>query len=281
MLYFLHNYEIPVIEAEINARGANYLDDAVELLVDDLQFPPQPENNIAQQNDEEPQNEGGTQTQQDGAITSENLSEGEIENEVVLETGSGDLVSLNVSGAQNAMHDGSKKMHDGSEIYFETDIDAVEQDLDSMGERRLYAHDLTNEDNPDEPSVSPNSRMFGQRLFRCDAIYASEPIHLSGNYSMETENHEVGVLPDEDVTHRNGITVDGEVRNSFNTAIRGSESLNETVENQSMSQRNVAIPKRTTETEQKQSCEQGYFTEHNSDTQTEGNPSDSNHLVEK
>ena len=281
MLYFLHNYEIPAIEAEINARGANYLDDAVELLVDDLQFPPQPENNIAQHNDEEPQNQGGTQTQQDDAIISVNPNEVEIESEVILETGRGDLVSVNVSNAQNAMHDGSETMHDGAEIYFETDIDAVDMDLDSMIERSLYSHDLTDENHPDGPSVSPNSRMFGQRLFRCGAIYASEPNRLCGNNGMETENHEVGVLPDENVTHRNGMSVNGEIRNSFNTAIRGSESLNETVENRSIWQRNAAIPKRTTETEQKQSCEQGDFTEHNSDTQTEVNPSDSNHLVEK
>eukprot|EP00795_Rhopilema_esculentum_P004768 gene4768-21073_t len=55
MLYFLHNYEIPAIEAALNAQGGNYLDDAVDLLVDEMQFPPipdhvnaQPENGNAQ-----------------------------------------------------------------------------------------------------------------------------------------------------------------------------------------------------------------------------------------
>ena len=44
MLYFLHNYEIPAIEAALNAQGANYLDDAVDLLVDEMQLPLIPEN---------------------------------------------------------------------------------------------------------------------------------------------------------------------------------------------------------------------------------------------
>lgn len=42
MLYFLHNYEIPAIEAEIRGQGnlaGNYLDDAVDLLVDDINIP--------------------------------------------------------------------------------------------------------------------------------------------------------------------------------------------------------------------------------------------------
>lgn len=281
MLYFLHNYEIPAIEAEINARGANYLDDAVDLLVDDFQFPPQPENNIAMHNDEEPQNEGGTQTQQDEAIISVNLNEVEIEKGVVLDTETADLVSLNVADAQNTIHDGSETMHDGAEIYFETDIDATEIDLDSMGERTRYVPGHTDEDNTDGPSVSTHSGMFGQRLFRCGTIYASEPIHLCWNYSMDTENREVGLSPSEDVSQRNGIAVDGEVRDSFNTAIRGSESLNETVENQSVSHRNAATPKGSTETEDKPSSEQGDFTENNSNTQTVVKPSSSNYLVDK
>ena len=48
MLYFLHNYEIPAIEAALNAQGGNYLDDAVDLLVDEMQFPPIPDNMNAQ-----------------------------------------------------------------------------------------------------------------------------------------------------------------------------------------------------------------------------------------
>lgn len=60
MLYFLHNYEIPVIEAAMNAQGVNYLDDAVDLLVDEMQFQFVPENNmVTPQNAETAAEEAG------------------------------------------------------------------------------------------------------------------------------------------------------------------------------------------------------------------------------
>ena len=43
MLYFLHNYELPAIEARANIPGHfpdNYLDDAVDILVNELHLPP-------------------------------------------------------------------------------------------------------------------------------------------------------------------------------------------------------------------------------------------------
>ena len=75
MLYFLHNYEIPAIEAVLAAQGGNYLDDAVELFVDEIPVPIQPENIIPQDNSS---NEG-----QSGSEESPVIGNVEIEDEPI------------------------------------------------------------------------------------------------------------------------------------------------------------------------------------------------------
>ena len=74
MLYFLHNYEIPAIEAVLIAQGGNYLDEAVELLVDEMQLPLVPENTTAQ-------GENASGNEQPGSEQTPVVRSGENENE--------------------------------------------------------------------------------------------------------------------------------------------------------------------------------------------------------
>lgn len=134
MLYFLHNYEIPAIEAALNAQGVNYLDDAVDLLVDEMQFPLVPENASIPLNAE---SDGHQMAEQTHAIDQGGSEEGGIANEAASAQNQGNASGIEMNGFATEENQATGTRNDenvnqemvlSNEIYLQANEQAIGED---------------------------------------------------------------------------------------------------------------------------------------------------------